>query len=73
LSNFRVDIRNKRDKLVAARATDDVAGHEALPESGCSDLEKLVTHRVPKLVVDPFEFVQVDKQERAGRIVVTRC
>ena len=70
-SDFRIDIRNKCDKLVAARATYDVAGPEAPPESGCGDLEKLVANLVPTLVVDSFELVQVDKQERAGRIVGT--
>ncbi len=70
LRNVARDVGNQHDELVAAGAPDDVMGPEARLDPLGGDDQQLVTDLVAILVVDLLEIVEVDKQQRAGRVVV---
>ena len=51
-------------EFVAAKASDDIRFAEALPEQAGDSLEGVIAFTMAKVVVDVFEIVHIDKNQR---------
>src|SRR5438477_7367466 len=68
-----VGLRDERDELVAAVATDEVRRAQ-LPTQACRDFEeKVIARVVAELVIHSFECVAVDEKKREWALVAHRA
>ncbi len=56
-----IGIRKENREFVAAKSGDKIACAEVLPQDVCERHQRTVSLRMPELVVDGFEVVQIQK------------
>lgn len=69
--HLAADVGDQCDELVATAATDDIAGPQTAFQTAHRDGQQLVADFVSAAVVYLLEVVQIDEDQRAGRIVRT--
>ena len=61
---FAVDIRAKHHELFAAQTTEHIGAPQPMTNALTHDLQHPIAHRVPVLVIDPFEVVDIEHDHR---------